>query len=58
MRLVAQNKLSEIASHNGRKLNLSKEFREEIDKEIIRIVEKAVSRALENGRFTLMKRDL
>ena len=56
--MLIKEKVKQGAQYNGKKLNVSKDFIKRLEIEVIEIVCKACRRAKENGRNTVMGRDL
>ena len=58
MSLVVKSNLKEVAQVNGKALNISGDFADALDKKVEGIVREACRRATENGRSTVMAKDL
>ena len=56
--MLIKEKIKENAKFNEKRLNVSKDFIERLETEVKAIVEKACKRAKQNGRNTVMGRDL
>jgi histone H3/H4 len=56
--LVVKAKIKESAVYDGKQLSVSSDFAEKLDKKIEELVKEACRRAVENGRSTVMAKDL
>jgi len=56
--MLVKNEVKQNAKFNERRLNVSKDFIERLEMEVKIIVLKACKRAKQNGRNTVMGRDL
>lgn len=58
MSLVIKAKIKEYAKHDDKVLNVSGDFAEALNKKVEELVRDAAKRAKENGRNTVMPKDL
>ncbi len=58
MSIIVKSKVKEYAELEGRKLNVSIDFSEQLDKIVKDIVQAACKRAIANGRSTIMVKDI
>jgi len=56
--LVIRSKIDELTVHEGKKMSVSSDFHEKLNKVVEELVKKACDRAKSNSRNTIMARDL
>jgi histone H3/H4 len=56
--LVVRSKIKEGAYYNGKRLHVSSDFAEILSEQVNLLIRNACRRAQENGRTTVMGRDL
>lgn len=56
--IIVKAKIKEYAKLDEKKLRVSENFAEALDEKVRDIIVKAYSRALKNGRTTIMPRDI
>jgi len=55
--VVIKAKIKEFAKYNDKKLNVSGEFADALNKKVKALIEEACRRAKDNNRNTVMKKD-
>jgi len=56
--IIVRSRIKDFAELDGKPLSVSEEFEEALSKKVIQIIKEACKRARENGRNTVMARDL
>ncbi len=56
--IIIKAKIKEFAVADGKKLNVSGEFAERLDKKVKELIAEACERARKNSRNTVMEKDL
>ena len=56
--LIVKSKINEAAELDGKNYNISSDFADALDAKVRQLVKDACRRANENGRNTLMPRDI
>ena len=56
--LIVASRVKELAKHNERQLNVASDFSDELTKKVETLIEDACKRAVQNGRTTVMPKDL
>jgi len=56
--IIVKAKIKEFAKCDDKKLNVSGEFAEELDRKVKSLIAEACRRAKDKGRNTVMKKDL
>lgn len=56
--LIVAGKVKELCVYEKRTLNMSSDLNKEITETVKRIIERACRRAVENGRTTVMAKDI
>jgi histone H3/H4 len=58
MSLIVKSNLKEVAVAEGKSLNIAGDFADALNKKVEELVREACRRATENGRSTVMAKDL
>ncbi len=56
--LVVASRVKELATNNGKPLNVASDFSDELTKKVEELIASACKRAVLNGRTTVMPKDL
>ena len=56
--LIVASRVKELAKHNDKQLNVASDFSDELTKKVEGIIAEACNRAVQNGRTTVMPKDL
>ena len=56
--LIVASRVKELAKHNERQLNVASDFSDELTKKVELIIADSCKRAVQNGRTTVMPKDL
>jgi len=56
--LIVASRVKELAKNEGRQLNVASNFSDELTKKVEKMIAEACSRAVQNGRTTVMPKDL
>lgn len=56
--LVVKAKIYDFAKYEGKPLNVTGDFAEALSKKVVQLIEDACRRAKQNGRNTIMPKDL
>lgn len=56
--LVVASRVKELAKHDERQLNVASDFSDELTKKVEQLIDDACKRAVQNGRTTVMPKDL
>jgi histone H3/H4 len=58
MSLIVKANLKQAAVYNDKQLNISSDLADELNKKILQLIQDACRRATDNGRTTVMPKDL
>ncbi|MFH1641646.1 MAG: DUF1931 domain-containing protein [Nanoarchaeota archaeon] len=56
--LVVRSQIKDLANHEGKQLNISSDFYDELNNKVQNLIKKACIRARANGRTTIMGKDV
>jgi histone H3/H4 len=56
--LIVASRVKELAKFNGKQLNVASDLSDALTKKAERLIEEACKRAIDNGRTTVMPKDL
>lgn len=56
--LIVVSRVKELAKHENRQLNVASDFSSALTKKVEQIIADACRRAVENGRTTIMPKDI
>ena len=56
--LIVASRVKELAVHNGKNLNVASDLADALTKKVEKIIAESCTRCIQNGRTTVMPKDL